>query len=198
MFHALSYAVNQLANWQVKLCTALIVLLGAIMTVIVLLQVFFRFVVYVPFPWSEEISRFIMIGMAMCGSVMAFRHGRHLGVRFVVDRLPPGFYDRWLAPLVQIATIAFLCLMCWEGWQLAWRSRFQMSPAFDLPMIYPYLTIPIGMAMMALDVTADFLHDRFPTSAGSNAKIAATSLTDLEELEIHGADPLLEEEKSRP
>lgn len=176
----ISYRINQLANWQVKLCAALIVLTGTAMTIIILLQVFFRFVVYAPFPWSEEIARFIMIWMAMFGSVIAFRRGRHIGVRFVVERLPEGMYDRFIAPAVQLTTIAFLSLMAWQGWQLAYKSRFQVSPAFDLSMIWPYLAIPIGMAMMVLDVTADFLHDRCPTPAGSTANIASTSLVDLD------------------
>lgn len=176
----ISYSVNQLANWQIKLCAALIVLTGTAMTVIILLQVFFRFVVYAPFPWSEEVSRFIMIWMAMFGSVIAFRRGRHIGVRFLVERLPEGVYDRFIAPGVQLATIAFLSLMAWQGWQLAYKSRFQVSTAFDMPMIWPYLAIPIGMAMMVLDVLADFLHDRCPTPAGSTANIASASLVDLD------------------
>ncbi|QJT08778.1 TRAP transporter small permease [Oceanidesulfovibrio marinus] len=176
----LSYSINLLANWQVKLCGALIVVTGIAMTIIILLQVFFRFVIYAPFPWSEEIARFIMIWMAMFGSVIAFRRGRHIGVRFVVERLPVGVYDRFIAPVVQLTTISFLALLAWQGWQLAYRSRFQVSPAFDLPMIYPYLAVPVGMTMMVLDVLGDFLHDRCPTPAGSTANIATSSLVDLD------------------
>jgi len=178
----LSYRVNQTANRQIRLCALLIVLTGTAMTVIILMQVFFRFVVYVPFPWSEEAARFLMIWMAMFGSVIAFRRGRHIGVRVMVERLPPGVYDRWLAPLVQLSILVFLGTMCWQGWQFALRSRSQISPALDISMIYAYLAIPVGMAMMALDVAADLLHDQFPTPAGSSAKISASTLDDLDEL----------------
>ena len=182
MLRHFSYLVNQVANWQIRLCALLIVLSGTAMTVIILLQVFFRFVVYVPFPWSEEAARFLMIWMVMFGSVIAFRRGRHIGVRVLVERMPPGVYDRYLAPLVQLSILMFMCTMCWQGWQFSMRSRFQISPALEISMAYAYLAVPVGMAMMALDVVADILQDRFPTPAGSSAKISASSLDDLDEL----------------
>ncbi len=182
MLHQLSYWINKTANWQIKLCALFIVITGTAMTVIILLQVFFRFVVYMPFPWSEEAARFLMIWMAMFGSVIAFRRGRHIGVRVLVERMPPGFFDRYLAPLIQLSILAFLCTMGWQGWQFAMRSRFQISPALEMSMVYAYMAIPVGMAMMALDVAADLLQDRFPTEAGSNAKISTTALDDLDEL----------------
>jgi TRAP-type C4-dicarboxylate transport system permease small subunit len=52
----------------------------------------------------------------------------------------------------------------------------QRSPAMEIPMLIPYLALPVGSIMMIVDIAADMLHDRFPTSAGSNANIATPAL----------------------
>ncbi len=43
----------------------------------------------------------------------------------------------------------------------------------DLPMVIPYLAIPVGAALMILEITASLLQEFFPTEAGSKRKIAA-------------------------
>ncbi len=181
LLFSLSYAVNQAANAQVVVCRWLIALLGLAMTCVILLQVFFRFIIYVPFPSSEELARFIMIWMAMFGSVIGLRHGRHLGVRVLVERLPSGVYDHFAVPLVQSVMVAFLCVMAWQGWDLSARNAMQLSPALEVSMRWPYLAVPVGSVMMILDILADMLQDRFPTAAGSSANIAAQAL-DVEAL----------------
>ncbi len=176
IFHTLSYGLNQAANFQVRCCSWAIALLGVAMTLIILLQVFFRFVVYVPFPWSEECARFLMIWMAMFGSVIALRQGRHIGVRVLVERLPSGVYDNFAVPLVQVVMIIMLGILGGYGYDLATRNAQQLSPAMEISMLYPYLAVPVGAFMMILDIVADMFHDRFPTEAGSSANIAAASL----------------------
>lgn len=170
---------NRLVLLLVKLCSACIMFLCVFMTVVTLLQVFFRFVVYMPFPASEELARFSMIWMAMLGCVVALRWGRHLGVRVVVDRLPSGVYDQYIAPCIQVIMMLFFGLITVQGWDLALRNSGQLSPALEVSMLYPYLAVPVGGALMWLVVFADFLHDRFPTEAGSSASIASAVLEEL-------------------
>lgn len=173
----LSFAVNALANLQVTVGSFLLLVLGLVMTMVILLQVFARYVIYLPLPWSEELARYLMIWLGMLGSVVALRRGRHIGVRVFVDKLPPGIYDRYLVPLVQCAMLAFLAVLLKEGVALAVFNAEQLSPGLELPMLVPYLAIPTGAAMMMLNILADMLEDRWPTPAGSRAKIASATMS---------------------
>ena len=174
--HIFSYWINRTANAQVRICSALLCVLGALMSLIIFLQVFFRFVVYVPFPWSEECARYMMVWMAMLGSVVALRWGRHIGVRVLVEKIPGQGYDRFVVPLVQLCMIAFLAIVAKQGWNLTAFNMHQRSPAMEIPMMIPYLSIPVGAIMMILDIVADMFEDRFPTPAGSKANIATPAL----------------------
>jgi TRAP-type C4-dicarboxylate transport system permease small subunit len=46
----------------------------------------------------------------------------------------------------------------------------------EIPMLIPYLALPVGCLMMTVDIVADMFQDRFPTPAGSNANIATPAL----------------------
>ena len=177
-----SYRVNRLTAFLMKVALWLAIALCILMTVATLGQVFCRFTQLVLFESSEEIARFSMCWLAMLGSAVALRQGRHLGVRVLVDRLPHGVYDKWLAPLIQLVMLAFFLLVVVKGWQFAMRGAYQVSPALMTPMMYPYLCLPVGGALMALSVIADMLQDRFPTEAGSNASIATTVMEDMGEI----------------
>jgi len=177
-----SYWVNRLTAFLMKVALWLAIALCIAMTVSTLGQVFCRFTQLFLFETSEEIARFSMCWLAMLGSAVALRQGRHLGVRVLVDRLPHGVYDKWLAPLIQLVMLAFFLLVVVKGWQFAMRGAYQVSPALMTPMMYPYLCLPVGGALMALSVIADMLQDRFPTEAGSNASIATSVMEDMGEI----------------
>lgn len=177
-----SYRVNRLTAFLMKVALWLAIALCILMTVATLGQVFCRHTQLFLFESSEEIARFSMCWLAMLGSAVALRQGRHLGVRVLVDRLPHGVYDKWLAPLIQLVMLAFFLLVVVKGWNFAMRGAYQVSPALMTPMMYPYLCLPVGGALMALSVIADMLQDRFPTEAGSNASIATTVMEDMGEI----------------
>lgn len=174
--HFLSYWINSAANAQVWICSILLSVLGAMMSLVIFLQVIFRFVIYVPFPWSEECARYMMVWMAMLGSVVALRWGRHIGVRILVEKIPNQGYDRYIVPFVQLSLIVFLIVLGKQGINLAVFNMHQRSPAMEIPMFIPYLALPVGCLMMTVDIVADMLQDRFPTPAGSNANIATPAL----------------------
>lgn len=178
----ISFQINRLANVLMKIALYLGILLCIIMAAATLGQVFCRFTHIFTFETSEEIARFSMCWLAMLGSAVALRQGRHLGVRILVERLPAGLYDKYLAPIIQLAMLAFFLLIVIKGWAFAMRGMLQVSPALQLPMVYPYLCLPVGGALMALTTVADMLQDRFPTSAGSNASIASTVMENMAEV----------------
>lgn len=147
------------------MCNRLLLLLGLAMTILILLQVFFRFVIYLPFPWSEECARYLMIWMGMLGSVIALQQGRHIGVTFFMEKFPPGF-QKYARGLTQTGMVLFLGILCWQGILFSLFNADQISPALEIPMIIPFGAIPIGSAMMMLVMLADMLDLFYPGSKG--------------------------------
>jgi C4-dicarboxylate transporter, DctQ subunit len=169
--YRVSYWINQLSNALHEVSKWFLIVAGTAMSIIVFFQVFFRFVIYIPFPWSEESARYLMIWMGMVGSAMAMRYGRHIGVTVLIERLPPSV-NRFLSPFIDLLMVVFLVIMAKEGFRLAAKNAAQHSPAMDLPMLFPYLAIPVGAVLMILEIMASLLQEFFPTEAGSKRKVA--------------------------
>jgi TRAP-type C4-dicarboxylate transport system permease small subunit len=164
----ISLYLNRIASIQANLCAWSMILLGVSMTFTILIQIFFRFVIYRPVPWSEELARYLMVWMGMLGSVIALRKGRHIGVTFLMDKLRGGkklAADR----LVQSALIGFLAVIGWEGASLTVFNASQLSAAMEIPMSIPYAAIPVGAAMMIIEQLAGMLQDKSESCNRSEA-----------------------------
>jgi TRAP-type C4-dicarboxylate transport system permease small subunit len=159
-------------RWAAKI---LLVVSGAAMSVIVMLQIIFRFVIFVPLPWSEELARYLMIWTGMVGSFVALREGRHIGVTMVVDRLPPRAAT-CVSIFVQAATILFLAVVAQQGLALTLVNLNQLSPAMRIPMFYPYLAVPLGAALMIVELAAGILQTLCLREPGARRKISAATL----------------------
>lgn len=61
----------KLLNWLNKLIMAFSGLMLALMTVLVILQVFWRYVLKMPFPQSQELAIYAMVYVVMFGSTIA-------------------------------------------------------------------------------------------------------------------------------
>jgi len=168
-------AMSRLCELLRKVSMGALVLIGAVMSVIVLLQIIFRFLIHVPFPWSEELARYLMIWMGMLGAFVALREGRHIGVSLFVDRLPPAWRAKLLV-LVQLATIGFLGIVAKQGFSLALFNSSQLSPAMQIPMIFPYMAVPVGASLMILELVTGVLGEFFPLEGARPRRFTAATL----------------------
>ena len=94
----------------------------AIMMLLVLQQVLFRYVLKIPSPATQEIAIYCMVYVAMLGSVLAIRHKTHVAVNFVVDRLPPRFASA-VRIISYLIVIAFFVILFWQGCKLTVSCR---------------------------------------------------------------------------
>ncbi len=103
--------------------------------------------------WVDEASRFIMVWIAMLGSVVALDRGAHLAVALVPDALGPRG-RRAVLLVANLLSIAFTVVLAWKGWELSQRTMRQVSPSLGLPMGYVYLAIPVAAALMTVQLAA--------------------------------------------
>lgn len=145
----------KLLNSAVEAFTALVL---AFMTILVLLQVIYRYVLSIPFPESQELAVYAMVYIVTFGSTIAVYRKSHIAVNFVVDNCPPK-----LALIVRciayISLLVFFYLLVSEGWALTMRSMRQMSPTTGIPVGYIMGTIPVTAAISILYVLEQLYMD---------------------------------------
>ncbi|MEL7565674.1 MAG: TRAP transporter small permease [Dehalobacterium sp.] len=128
--------------------TAVTILLSA-MTIVVFLQVFFRFVIKGSLPWSEELSRYLMIWAVFIGASMGAKVGAHIGVEAFISFFPKKV--RMAAIILSGILSVLFCLVILVlsiKVVLAIKLSGQLSPAMAIPMYWAYLAVPVGVLLM--------------------------------------------------
>jgi TRAP-type C4-dicarboxylate transport system permease small subunit len=124
-------------------------ILLTIMTVVVFLQVLFRYWLHLPLDWGEEVSRYLFVWSAMLGAGIATKRGGHFGIDFLVKILPP-VAQKVIAIGVNLCICALLGLIAVQGTRLAILNLSQISPTLSVPMGFPYAAIPACALLMLI------------------------------------------------
>jgi TRAP-type C4-dicarboxylate transport system permease small subunit len=119
-----------------------------VLAFVVFLQFFTRYVLNDSLGWTEEIARFLLIGVTFTGSVMAVRKSSHIAVEFLYRWVPRGM-RRVAQGALDVIAIAFFGVMAGLTAQLAQRTG-QMMVSIDVPKAYVYWFVCACFVVMTL------------------------------------------------
>ncbi len=171
------HAMDRLNAGLTRLCGLAL----ALMVVSVFIGVLARFVfshtsLRISVPWTEEVSRYLMIWTVFLGAGIACRHGKLIGVEFLVAGLPPSL-GRMVKYLSFLLAVAFYALLCVVGLQWVEFGQSQTSPVMEIPLVTVNLAMVVGGVLMLLNTIALVLATR---GAGRDIRFAAED----DELEV--------------
>jgi TRAP-type C4-dicarboxylate transport system permease small subunit len=126
----------------------LIFLLGA-MSVVVFTNVVVRYLTDATIPWSEEVSRHMMIWLTFLGSGLALRYGGHIAIDNLQNALSPRG-ARILRAIVLLTMVAFLALLSYLGCIYVSLTMMQTTAATEIPFGYIYIAMPLGCLFMLI------------------------------------------------
>lgn len=128
----------------------------AVVLGVAVLQVVFRYVLHSSLTWSEELMRYLMLWVVAVGAGLSFSRGQFLGMRMLVDRLPPGLL-RAVDLLAAVLMLIFLAVIIWYGSIFSWGTRRQDAVALGISMFWVHVTVVVAAALIALHVTLNQL-----------------------------------------
>jgi len=97
--------------------------------------------------WSEEISRWLLIGITYIGASLALKRQQHVGIALVIRALPKA-WCRITVILIDIAVMAFIYYGFRTSLATALQSAKQFGDIIKLPMMYVKLNLPVGFLFM--------------------------------------------------
>ncbi len=115
-----------------------------------------RYVLGASTVWQTEFSIYLLMFAAFVGGAYGLKHGDHVSIDLVVNRLPDRFrlYTRLFAAVlgfVFIVIIAVTAALLWWETTVTGRSS---GTAWNPPLTYPYFIVPLGMTLIALQYLA--------------------------------------------
>ena len=119
------------------------------LALVIFYQFFTRYALNDSASWTEEIARYLLIGVAFVGAAMNVRKNNHIHVDFVY-RLVPRWAGRALSTLVDVLRIAFLGYCVWLTWLLIGKIGSSRMSVVDLPMGIVYSVVMFGFALMTV------------------------------------------------
>jgi TRAP-type C4-dicarboxylate transport system permease small subunit len=126
------------------------------MVVSITYDVILRYVFVAPTHWALEVNTFLLAFLCVIPSGAVLRAGGQIRITFLTDRLKPAMKDR--LDILRAAAGLFFCgIMIWKGTDMAWvawQHNDRMSTSLGTPMVIPYLFLPIGFLLLALQYAA--------------------------------------------
>ena len=140
-----------------RILEAIVTFLLISVTVCVLVQVFARFVIKVPIPWTEELARYLLIMTCFLGGAIVSERGEHLGAYFLRDRIKGK--ARAVVYIFNSAVSLFFMLMIIKGCSMMIeKNRDQSAVTMSwFSNAYLYAIELVGFVVMALFCIRDIV-----------------------------------------
>lgn len=119
-------------------------------------QVFARYVLHSSLFWSEEFMRYLMLWIVALGAGISYTRGQFLGMRMVVEKLPPAL-RRAADVAAALCALVFLAVIIWYGIKFSWGTRRQSAVALNISMFWVHVSVVAGALLLALHVALNEL-----------------------------------------
>jgi TRAP-type C4-dicarboxylate transport system permease small subunit len=141
-FKKLSDGADALARW-----TSIIYAL--VSTVVVLASVFLRMAGNAP-SWSEELARWLLIGMTFISGSVALRRGQHIGVTALVKMIKNKTLVKIILQISNLLVFAFLAYAFYYSLDAALDASDQMGDIIPINFMWVKIQLPAGLAIMII------------------------------------------------
>lgn len=132
----------------------------AFSTLLIFVQVVFRYVLNNSITWSEELARYIFIWLIWLGTSVSMKQKEHIRMDMLSNALH-GKAKVALDLFSNILMLVFCVFLVIYGWQLvaSMMTRGNLSVALRLPMWIVYLSLPFSQLIVALRVIGHMVGD---------------------------------------
>jgi TRAP-type C4-dicarboxylate transport system permease small subunit len=148
--------------------------------VIMIVQVFARYVLNASLIWAEELCRYILIWQSFLLIGIAYQQGELIVLDILTGKVSPRV--RFLIRvLVALPVCYFLYLMVVHGIVYAGRFKAQTIPAIDfiwmslvgkpahVPIFWVYVSVPVGCAILLVHFVAGLVAEAFTLLTAKSA-----------------------------
>lgn len=127
-----------------KLLAGIATILLSIMTILVLYQVFTRYILNSPAAFTEELVRYFLIWTGFIGAAYAFLTRQHMSLVLILDKLSPA-KRRMLMAVIDVLILVFaIFVITIGGFELALSAQKVYSALLGIPRSLVYAMAPIS------------------------------------------------------
>jgi TRAP-type C4-dicarboxylate transport system permease small subunit len=132
-------------NWVLeRVCAAL----AAAMVLIIWYGVVERYIIRAGGAWTEELSRYVMIWLALLAVPCAAYYREHIGLELFLARLSLR-HRKPVVLVLDIISVAFFLFLTYYGILLTKDGTTAYATIFSMNMVIPFASVPVSSAFAA-------------------------------------------------
>lgn len=124
-------------------CIAL--LLAAVL--LISLQVLNRYLLHLPYPWTEEFTRYFFVWLCLLGSARGVRDNAHIKVDIFVNMFPPRV-QKVFDLAIGIITIVLMAALLISGLEILPPTFHRRAATVNISLSYVFVAVPLSAFLM--------------------------------------------------
>ncbi len=128
---------------------------------IVFCNVILRYIFNRPTFWSEEVTSIMLVVVTFLAIAELSRQRRHIKFSLLLDKLPLGKHDV-AEILISVLGLIFCSALIWQGGMathMVYVKDMCMPSLLRTPLFIPYLFLPLGATLLALQFLMRIVED---------------------------------------
>lgn len=135
-----------------------------ILGILIVNQVFFRYVLAAPPMWTEELTRYVFVWLSWLSAAVVFRRGQHVTIDAISGLVPVSL--RLIHDIiVRLVCVGIVFFLFYYG-IAALEFTDLLSAALEINMIYVYSSAPAASMIMLVFALLDGLERYFSRRSG--------------------------------
>jgi TRAP-type C4-dicarboxylate transport system permease small subunit len=143
-----------------------------LMMMLVVVEVFMRYVLHRPLMVADEFSAYMLVVLSYLGTAYTWRQGGHVRVTVLVSRLSPRRAG-WIRFIGLILVFIFMVELDRVGYKMivyALKINLRSSTWLMVPLFWPQLAVFIGFVLLTLLLVVDIVQTFIKIRAGEKVE----------------------------
>ncbi|MFH1758713.1 MAG: TRAP transporter small permease [Pseudomonadota bacterium] len=130
-----------------------------LMMILVVVEVFMRYVMQKPLMIADEFSAYMLVAISYLGLAYTWKQGGHVRITLLVGRLHSSRAS-WVRLFTLILAFLFLLSLTQAGYTMivyALEADLRSETFFTFPLFWPQLTVFIGFILLTLQLALEIV-----------------------------------------
>ena len=142
--------LSLIKKWMTRLLAGIATVLLSIMTLLVLYQVFTRYILNSPAAFTEELVRYFLIWTGFIGAAYAFSTREHVSLTLIRDKFTGKAHTALLVVIDGLILLMAIFVFTIGGFKLAVSASREFSALLGIPRSLVYSIAPISGVFIVL------------------------------------------------
>ncbi len=126
-----------------KVVCILVIFLTLVLSILMAVGVFYRYVLNNSIYWSGEVSRYLLVYITFLGATIAYKRGAHVGIDIIVDKFSEDI-QKFFHLIIHLSFISFWIIILIKSFKLYPLYILQKTATLEIPYAIPFTALPLS------------------------------------------------------